>query len=54
MVPKPLPLQLPQSLKIVEQTVQVRGLHTFIRNAETARYFFHFRSLEPSVFIFFY
>ena len=32
-----LPLDLPNSLHIVKQTPQVKGLHTFIRNKETKR-----------------
>lgn len=32
-----LPMELPETLTVVEQNLQVRGLHTFIRNRETPR-----------------
>ncbi|VDM38982.1 unnamed protein product [Toxocara canis] len=44
MVHRDFPHQLPSSLHIVQQTPQVRGLHTFIRNRKTSRDEFIFYS----------
>lgn len=44
MVQKDLPLKLPSTLRVVPQTPQVRGLHTFIRNRKTPRDEFNFYS----------